>query len=323
MPGTKFYYNPKTLRYERVKFSVARMLLNGIGYIAFGALFFVALIFLQNLIIETPSENQLRAENKALKHHKVLLTAQLGESNSRLSELKQQDQSLYLKLFEIQTPALDEQVLPEREEILVSDASDFNESIMELGNRFSELIQSAKQGNKFFGMHARVGKSDVEPLTNTPAIAPIRDFEIEKLVSGYGTRINPFHKGNYHHDGVDLAAPRGTAVLASAPGRIIQIKRSDLLAGYGNYVEIDHGNGFITRYSHMEEIEVRAGQQVKKDEIIGTVGSTGGSIAPHLHYEVIKDGVSHDPIRYFMEGLTAAQYEALLNLARKQNQSLD
>lgn len=323
MPGTKFYYNPKTLRYERVKFSIVRMLLNGIGYLAFGVLFFVALVFLQNLIIETPSEKQLRAENKSLTQHKIALTAQLNESNSRLSALKEEDQSLYQKLFEVKTPALTDQVLPEREEILVSDVSEFNESVSELGNRFSELIQSAKQGNRFFGVHARVGKSDVGTLTNTPAIAPIADFTIEKLVSGYGTRINPFHKGNYHHDGVDLAAPRGTAVLASAPGRIIQIKRSDLLAGYGNYVEIDHGNGFVTRYSHMEDIEVRAGQLVKKGQAIGTVGSTGGSIAPHLHYEVIKDGVSHDPIRYFMEDFSAVQYEVLLNLARKQNQSLD
>jgi murein DD-endopeptidase MepM/ murein hydrolase activator NlpD len=323
MARTKFYYDPKTLRYERARFSVVRFAMGIVGYLVFGIVFFAALLFLQNLIIETPHEKQLRAENRALDEHKVILTSQLQEANTQLSELKKQDLLLYQKLFETQDAHTSSQVLPEREEILVSNTNDFNESVTELGNRFTELIQSAQNGNQFFGLNARVGRADMPELIATPSIAPIENFELEKLVSGFGMRINPFHKGKYQHDGVDIAAPRGTNVLATAPGRVLITKKSELVAGYGNYVEIDHGNGYITRYSHLEEIEVRTGQKIEKGQRLGTIGSTGGSIAPHLHYEVIKNGVSVDPIKFFMEGITSGQYEVLVNLSNKQNQSLD
>ena len=323
MTRTKFFYNPKTLRYERARFSVVRFTMAMVGYLVFGVVFFAALLLLQNLIIETPHEKQLRAENRALKEHKVILSSLLSESNQQLSELKRQDLSLYQRLFETQSPHTTNQVLPEREEILVSNANEFDESVTQLGNRFSELIQTARNGNQFFGLKARVGRTDMIELMTTPSIVPIQNFELEKLVSGYGVRINPFHKGKYQHDGVDIAAPRGTAVLATAPGRVLITKKSELVAGYGNYIEIDHGNGYITRYSHLEDFVVRTGQKVEKGQPIATIGSTGGSIAPHLHYEVIKNGVNLDPIKFFMEGITSAQYKVMLSLSKKQNQSLD
>lgn len=323
MARTKFHYNPKSLRYERVRFSVMRFAMAIVGYLVFGVVFFAALLFLQNLIIETPLEKQLRAENKALTEHKVILSSMLSESNRQLKDLKQQDLSLYQKLFETQSPQATHQVFPEREEILVSDANEFNESVTQLGDRFSELIQAARNGNQFFGLNARVDRTDIPELTATPSIAPIPSFELEKLVSGFGVRINPFHKGKYQHDGVDIAAPRGTNVVATAPGKVLITKKSELVAGYGNYLEIDHGNGYITRYSHLEDIAVRTGQKIEKGQPIATIGSTGGSIAPHLHYEVIKNGVSLDPIKFFMEGISSEEYEQLVGLSKKQNQSLD
>ena len=323
MALTKFYYNPKTLRYERARFSVVRIAMGIVGYLVFGFVFFAALLFLQNLIIETPKEKQLRAENRALSEHKVILSALLTESNHQLTDLKKKDLSLYQQLFETAAANTTGQVFPEREEILLSDKAEFNESVSQLGNRFTELIHSAQSGNNFFSLNARVGRSDMPELIATPSIAPIQNFELEKLVSGFGVRINPFHKGKYQHDGVDIAAPRGTHVLATAPGRVLITKKSDLIAGYGNYIEIDHGNGYITRYAHLEEIEVRTGQKLEKGQPIGTIGSTGGSIAPHLHYEVIKNGVSLDPVKFFMEGISANQYEVLLSQSKKQNQSLD
>lgn len=323
MALTKFYYNPKTLRYERARFSVVRIAMGIVGYLVFGFVFFAALLFLQNLIIETPKEKQLRAENRALSEHKVILSALLTESNHQLTGLKKKDLSLYQQLFETSAANTTGQVFPEREEILLSNQAEFNESVSQLGNRFTELIHSSQSGNNFFSLNARVGRKDMPELIATPSIAPIQNFELEKLVSGFGTRINPFHKGKYQHDGVDIAAPRGTNVVATAPGRVLITKKSDLVAGYGNYIEIDHGNGYITRYSHLEDIVVRTGQKIEKGQSIATIGSTGGSIAPHLHYEVIKNGVNLDPIKFFMEGISSAQYEVLVSLSGKQNQSLD
>jgi len=136
-------------------------------------------------------------------------------------------------------------------------------------------------------------------------------------------RINPFHKGLYEHQGIDIAMPRGTEVLATAPGKIVTVSRSSVQAGYGNYIDIDHGNGFITRYAHLDEMKVRLYQNVPKGFIIGTVGSSGGSVAPHLHYEVIKDGKAVDPTHFMISGLDSKTHEQLIAAGKIQNQSLD
>jgi murein DD-endopeptidase MepM/ murein hydrolase activator NlpD len=323
MLKTKFRYNPESLRYERVKISVFNVLITLLGYLSFGVLFFVGLLLLQNYIIETPTEKQFRSENESLKQHKVLLAGQLTESNYLLEELQKQDQELYEKLFEVKQPLEEDQTSTTRGEILLAETSDFNTISNDLNNRFNSLYASAKSTNQYFRSTASVKKEDISTLFSIPSIVPVANFDLSKLVSGFGTRINPFHKGHYHHDGVDIASPRGTHVLAGGNGQVITIKRSELLAGYGNYIEIDHGHGIITRYSHLEEITVRQGQNLKKGDFIGTVGSSGGSIAPHLHYEVIQDGSNIDPLKFFAEGLNAELFQELVTKSKKQNQSLD
>jgi murein DD-endopeptidase MepM/ murein hydrolase activator NlpD len=323
MASTKFRYNNKTLRFEQAKISYFSVFLSIISYLTFSFIFFVGLVLLQNFLVETPVEKKLRAENKALEKHKLLLASQLTSSNQQLAELKNKDLTLYQKLFETKLTKESAPVYPEREELLMAGAGDFNESVDQLGQRFSELLNSARSTSSFYQKKASVKKEDVGMLTTIPSTAPIENFEVSKLVSGYGIRINPFHKGQYHHDGVDIASPRDTPVLASAPGRVILTKRSDLVAGYGNFVEIDHGNGYVTRYGHLEEIIVRQGQVLKKGQIIGSVGSSGGSIAPHVHYEVILEGKNLDPIKFILEGISADQYKVLLSQSSKQNQSLD
>lgn len=323
MLGSKFRYNPDNLRFERVKISVFNVLITVFSYLSFSILFFAGLLLLQNYIIETPSEKKLRTENESLKQHKIVLAGQLSQSNDLLEELKKKDLELYEKLFETSLPQEVNQSTDNREDILIAETGDFNKIINGLNTKFRDLYTSAKSSNLFFHEEVSVKKEDLSTLFSIPSIVPIQDFDLSKLVSGFGTRINPFHKGHYHHDGVDLASSRGTAVLAAGHGQVIVTKRSDLVAGFGNYVEIDHGHGIITRYSHLEDIAVRTGQKIKKGETLGTIGSSGGSIAPHLHYEVIQDGANIDPIKFFAEGLHAGQFQELVNKSKKQNQSLD
>jgi murein DD-endopeptidase MepM/ murein hydrolase activator NlpD len=160
-------------------------------------------------------------------------------------------------------------------------------------------------------------------LKHLPSISPIPEIEADKLVSGFGKRINPFHKGIYQHDGIDFAMPAGTTVVATAPGTILRANTSNQVAGFGNYVEIDHGNGIITRYAHLADLNVRYGQSVAKGQKIGTVGSSGGSIAPHLHYEVIRGGVNVNPVHYVVGTYSSTFYNNLVQASEKRNQSLD
>jgi murein DD-endopeptidase MepM/ murein hydrolase activator NlpD len=322
MAITKFKYNPKTLRYERTSISLLGAAFRGFGYLIFGALFFVGLVLLQNYLIDTPFEKELRAENEALRQHKTVLIASLQESNGRISELKNEDRELYEKLFEIKLSAAPDMNI-EKEEILTAEPGLFSEWEKATRSQSDEFIQTARSRNVAFSESVSIKKSDLKTLKALPTLAPIENFEVDKLVSGFGKRINPFHKGLYHHDGVDISLPTGTAVVATAPGTIVLSNLSSLVAGFGNYIEINHGNGVITRYAHLGELKVYYGQRVSRGQVIGTIGSSGGSIAPHLHYEIIKNGKNVNPAHYIISGLNSSQYHLLVDNSKKVNQSLD
>jgi len=324
MPPIKYYYNPETLRYERKTISVQRIVLSSFAYISIGTFFFVLLILFQNYIIQTPVEKSLRAENRALAQHKTILAGQISETNALLGELKAQDNALYTKIFESKR-AESSSASPEKENILLAGASSFEDWILTITNRSNEMYARATGSNAYFKENAGVKKTDLRMLMDLPVFQPIENFEASKLISGFGTRINPFHKGKYHHNGIDLASPRGSSVLATGSGKIILAKRSDplVLAGYGSYVEIQHSNGYVTRYAHLETISVRSGQKIKKGDVIGSIGMSGGAVAPHVHYEVIKDGQNLDPAKFLIQGVDAAQYEMLLTNSKKVNQTLD
>jgi len=320
---TKFRYNPKTLRYERTSVSVLSITFSALGYIVLGGLFFVGLVTLQNYFVETPLERTLREENAALKEYKVVLTASLKESNERIHQLNEEDTRLYEQLFETKANVPADNSKVEKDQILTAEPEVFGEWEKMTHQQSDLLYQKAKKTNQAFSQSAHIYKSDVSAIKSLPTIAPVAGFEVNKLVSGFGKRINPFHKGLYHHDGVDIALPVGTDVVASASGTVILASQSSLVAGFGTYLEIDHGNGIITRYAHLGELKVRYGQKVTKGQAIASVGSSGGSIAPHLHYEIIKKGKNVNPVYYIIGGLTSAQFQQLLHNSIKQNQSLD
>ncbi len=320
---TKFRYNPKTLRYERASVSVVTIALHGFGYLVLGGAFFVGLVILQNYFVETPLEKELRAENAALQHYKVVLTSSLQESNQRIANLKTEDQALYEQLFETKLIATNPDSKVDKEEILRAEPELFGNWETSTREQAELLTSKAKQRNIAFSESAHIYKSDIAAIKSLPTIAPVADFKVDRLVSGFGKRINPFHKGLYHHDGVDIAMPSGTEAVATANGTIIKANQSSLVAGFGNYLEIDHGNGIITRYAHLAELKVRYGQKITKGQVIGIVGSTGGSIAPHLHYEIIKNGKSVNPVYYIIAGLSSTEFDQLLSFSIKENQSLD
>lgn len=322
MAKIKYYYNPKTLRYERTTLSVFNLLLTFLGYLSCGTLFFVGLIILQNYFVQTPLEKSLRAENAALAHHKVVLANKLIEANNQLESLKSKDNQLYENLFE--TKRKPEISKPDnKEEILMAGMADFKGWAYALDEKFKSLSAKTQRSNTSFREKANVDKEDLQMLKAVPTAQPIENFEAGRLISGFGSRINPFHKGNYHHDGVDISASRGSKVLAAGEGNVSMVKKSNLLAGFGNYLEIDHGFGYTTRYAHLEEIKVHHGQKITVGQLIGTVGTSGGAIAPHLHYEVIWDGKNIDPVNFMLEGLNSSQYNKLIEVSKKVNQSLD
>ena len=123
-----------------------------------------------------------------------------------------------------------------------------------------------------------------------------------RISDKFGYRLDPFIQKIKHHDGVDISAPRGTEVYASADGIVERAKNNyKPNHGYGKEVIINHGNGIKTRYAHLDKINVKPGQRVNRWDIIGWVGNTGRSTGPHLHYEVMANGQHKDPQLYMID----------------------
>ena len=173
--------------------------------------------------------------------------------------------------------------------------------------------------SKSYDKIAKLVKDKSKLLSHTPAIQPISNKQLTRLTSGFGIRIHPIYKVGQFHPGIDFAAPYGTPIYATADG---EVSKSVYEPGYGNHIMIDHGFGYKTLYGHMSKMTVRKGEKVKRGQLIGYVGSTGLSTAPHVHYEVIYKGEQVNPVYFFFQDLGAEEYEKILQLASIENQSL-
>jgi len=280
------------------------------------------LITIHDIAFETEKTKHLRSENLLLAEHQPVLESEVEEVERTLAHLTKIDKGLHQKLFAT-APSNSVPASLNKERVLLASAGDFRSLIHDVQKRASSLVHQSAISNAEFGSTLYISREKIESLQSIPTIQPVDNTQVGLLVSGFGERINPFHKGMYNHPGVDFAAPRGSAVFATAPGVVKVVKKTQLEAGYGNYVELDHGNGFVTRYAHLDEIHVKRGERVYKGKVIASSGNSGGSVAPHLHYEVIKDGQVVNPVNYLLEGLTASQYSAVLAHAQAQNQSMD
>jgi murein DD-endopeptidase MepM/ murein hydrolase activator NlpD len=158
-------------------------------------------------------------------------------------------------------------------------------------------------------------------LASIPAIQPVANKDLRRIGSYFGYRTDPFYKVTKFHEGIDFTAPVGTDIYATGDGKVVNIEFSR--RGYGNLVEIDHGFGYRTVYAHLSKMNVKMGQKVSRGEVIGFVGNTGKSTAPHLHYEVRKNGKAVDPINFFFNDITPEEYAAMIELSQRPSQTLD
>jgi murein DD-endopeptidase MepM/ murein hydrolase activator NlpD len=157
----------------------------------------------------------------------------------------------------------------------------------QLSRRLSELATRSTRLESFYA-------DQQELLAHTPSIWPVRGY----LSSGYGRRNDPFTGRRIFHPGIDVSAPRGSEVTAPADGRVVAVGRR---GAYGKAIIIDHGQDIVTRYGHLQDYNVRAGQPVRRGDVIGFVGSTGRSNGPHLHYEVWVRDRLQNPVHYILE----------------------
>jgi murein DD-endopeptidase MepM/ murein hydrolase activator NlpD len=321
--GPVYRYNTETCRYERARHGLADAFFYTTALVLTAVLMLAGLLILHDLVIDSEKEKLFRKENFALQKSHSLISKQLDELDVTLASLQAKDRELHVKFFS-SGPETESAQTPRstKRDMLLSDAPTLHTFLSDVEEQSDRLLNKASASTDHYSQHMNIGfYTDMIP--SLPLAQPIAGLAPQNIISGYGMRINPFHKGMYNHPGVDIAVARGTQVFATAAGKVITVKYSTLQAGYGNYVEVDHGNGFLTRYAHLEEIHVRKGETVNKASLVGTTGISGGSAAPHLHYEIVRGGKNVDPILYMIEGITSEKHEQFRAAAEKVNQSLD
>ena len=194
------------------------------------------------------------------------------------------------------------------------------ELVNSMSNQLNNLSLRLAFQSKSYNTIENMVKNKEKLLLAIPAIQPVSNKDLNRIASGFGMRLHPILKIYRPHNGLDFTAPVGVPIYATADGRV---DKAEFNGGFGNHVIIKHGYGFETVYGHMVRIKARAGESVKRGEVIGYVGSTGLSSGPHCHYEVHRNGVPVDPIYYFYQDLTPTQFDRILKLAAAANQSLD
>jgi murein DD-endopeptidase MepM/ murein hydrolase activator NlpD len=323
MKKIKYYYNTHTLRFEKLETSLRTRLLQFFGFMAASIVTGIIIVLIAFRYIDSPKEKLLRQENEDMKENYAVLQERSKQLELQMAELENRDNNVYRSIFEAQ-PVPDsarvKDIEVKKEVNLVQSIGEMD-LVKGLTGQLNDLsLRLAYQAKSFTAIGDMV-KNKEKLLLAIPAIQPVSNKDLTRIASGFGYRIDPVYKVQKFHAGLDFTAPMGTPIYATADG---VVKDASFNAGgYGNHVVINHGYGYQTLYGHMYRIKSHVGQTVKRGEVIGYVGSTGKSTGPHCHYEVHKNGVPVDPIYYFYNDLTPAQFDRILKLAATGNQSLD
>lgn len=282
------------------------------------------LIEFQGAIFKSEETMRMENENQAFASQKGIILSEVETLYNQISELKSAESDIYRRLYLTDLPtSIKSPALQKRTESSGLGTDEFQRLLRQTSETLDHTSRNLAANHAGFSGLFWPSKSDVVELQHYPTISPIRNLEPGMIASGFGNRINPFNKKIYRHTGLDLVAERGTEVLATAGGKIIKTHIDVTPGGSGSFILIDHGKGYQTRYTKMESVFIRLGQSVKQGQIIGTVGQTGTSIAPHLHYEVFLNGRPVNPISFMVESFSFSDLELIHKRAGEMSQSLD
>ncbi|MBN2776848.1 MAG: M23 family metallopeptidase [Bacteroidales bacterium] len=313
----KYKYNPETLQYEKIKFSLKRSLIKLIPYTISSVIFGALIMFLYIVVFESPEEKVLRNENKYLKENFEKMNQRLTEADVLLEDIAERDNYIYRTTFQQDSIpfTIRNSGVGGTNRYKHLEGFESTEIVKDVAKKLDKVENKLNIQSLSYNDLINEIKERKELYKALPILQPIHVNELARIGSFFGYRPHPILGVVHMHKGLDLVAPQGTPVYASGDGLIVDIERNNTGSGYGNSIIVDHGvNGLSSRYAHLYTINVKKGQKVKRGEQIGTVGSTGLSTAPHLHYEILINGAAVNPLRYMLAP-TPDEYEQILKLA--------
>lgn len=323
MSKVKYKFNTKSLTYERVSTTVKEKVLKFLSYFATGTVFATITIILAYNFLDSPKEKKLRREIEKMKLEYEALSTKMGMAEDVLADLQDRDNNIYRVIFEAEPIADNIRKAGFGGSDRYTNMNGFDNTVMmqETAQKLDKLLKQIYIQSKSFDDVLKLARNKEQMINSIPAIMPLNIKNMIRQPGGFGWRTHPIYKTQEFHPGMDFPAAEGVPIYATGDG---VVESSDAnMQGYGNHVVINHGYSYQTLYGHMSKIIAKAGQKVKRGQLIGLVGSTGLSTAPHLHYEVIKNGQKVNPINFYYNDLTPEEYQQMLQLSQQSSQSFD
>lgn len=327
MGKEKFVYNTQTLRFEKFVAPLYSKLLKIFGFLSANLVAAVILLTLFYAYFPSPREKDLLRELNQMELKYSSLNEQVDLMGKVLNNVQERDAGVNRMLFGMDP--IDKGVWEGGVggHNLFANITDYGHTGGILKNTQEKIDLLQRQmvlQSKSLDTIQRMARDKEKMLQSIPSIKPIRSDKLNRnivLLSGFGYRIHPVYRIKKFHKGIDFAASKGTHIQATGDGVIAKIENTK--RGYGHCVIISHGYGYQTLYAHMNSVDVKVGQRVKKGQKIGTVGDSGLTTAPHCHYEIHLRGAAVNPIDYCMDGLSPIEYQDLVEMADNANLSLD
>ena len=311
------YIVDKDFRFKKEKASVwtviCRILMFFVATISLAIVYYI----LFALVFSTEEERALKQENRLYEQEYPEMARKEALLADVVEGLKVKDDRIYEEIFNTSAPNMDQ--FSSLEFLMALDSIPDTDIVSHSAGRLDKLeVSAGRVEENFKRVMEAISSSDfvMPPMSN-----PLKDFTFAQTGASIGDKINPFYKVPMKHNGLDLIAPAGDPVYAVADGTVKEIIRSR--KGLGNVVVIDHGNGYVTRYAHLADIETRKGRKVRRGARLGYVGVSGNSFAPHLHYEVLRDTLVLDPVNHFFASVTPEEYMNMLIMSVTTGQSMD
>lgn len=310
-------FNNITMKVEEATHAVWRLVRNILLYFIGTVALTVAGYAVFAFVLSTDKERKLHKENRMYEQLIPELEARAEILSGAMDVLQSKDDGLYSQVFHSEAPSVDP--MSSLDFLFASDTIPDTRLVSYTRDKSDILVSRASEVDAAFRkiISTIADSSFVMP----PMSMPIKDISYPQVGASVGKRMNPFLKVYVQHSGIDMIATRGTDVYATADGVVAEgtgKSKSD-----GNMVVISHPGGYSTVYSHLDNVNVSRGQKVKRGQKIGTVGMTGKAYAPHLHYSVLKDGETVDPVHYFFASIAPEDYANYLYMSVNTLQSMD
>jgi murein DD-endopeptidase MepM/ murein hydrolase activator NlpD len=323
MPKSHYRFNPESLSFDKIRLGIWAVLLRGFAYFVGSVIIAAVYYLIFASFVDSPKDKALLREIAQMTLQYDIIHREMDNIDKVIGQLQETDDNLYRTVFEAEPIP---QTLREGGTGGINkfkELEGYNNSniVIETSKRLDNIRKKVYVQSKSFDELISLAKRKEDMLGAIPAIIPISSRDLIRVASGFGLRIHPIYKIIKFHAGMDFTAPKGCDVYATGNGIVSDVITSQ--RGLGKHVIIDHGFGYQSIYAHLDGFNVRKGQKVKRGDVIGFVGSTGTSIANHLHYEIKINGQNVDPVNYFFNDLSAAEYEKMIEIASKTGQSFD